>query len=170
MRIALAWLAGVAPLLALAQPCGQPTPADQEGPFYKAGAPARANLVEPGTRASRLVLTGVVRDAACRPVAGARVDLWHADEKGDYDNRGFRYRGVVTADAEGRYRIETILPPPYVGRPRHLHAKIARPGGAVLTTQLYFPGEAGRENPALVVRARALPSGETMAEYDFVLR
>ena len=167
---AAAFLLALAPWPALAQPCGQPTPADQEGPFYKAGAPARANLLEPGSKAVRLTLTGVVRDAGCRPVSGARVDVWHADEKGDYDNRGYRYRGVVTSDAEGRYRVDTLLPPPYVGRPRHVHVKVSRPGGPVLTTQLYFPGESGRENPALVVRSRTTAAGETSAEFDFVLK
>lgn len=170
MKLVLAVLAGLAPLAAAAQSCGPPTPADQEGPFYKAGAPARSNLLEPGSAAGKLVLSGVVRDAGCRPVPGARLDVWHADEKGQYDNRGYRYRGVVTADAEGRYRIETLVPPPYVGRPRHLHLKVSRPGGPVLTTQLYFPGDAGRENPALVVRSRTMPGGETAAEFDLVLK
>jgi protocatechuate 3,4-dioxygenase beta subunit len=32
---------------------------------------------------------------SCRPVAQTLVDLWHADERGEYDNGGFRYRGHV---------------------------------------------------------------------------
>jgi protocatechuate 3,4-dioxygenase beta subunit len=75
---------------------------------------------------------------------------------------------VVTTDAQGRYRLETNLPPPYMGRPRHIHVKAQRPGGKVLTTQLYFPGESGYENVALVVKMTR-DGGGRVATYDFVL-
>ena len=148
--------------------CGAPTPGDIEGPFYKSGAPKRASLVEPGSKAEKLVLSGVVRSPDCRPLANILLDFWHADANGAYDNRGYRYRGVVTTDAQGRYQLETNLPPPYSGRPRHIHVKLQRPGGRVFTTQLYFPGEARSENPALVVRM-ATADGAGRASYDFVL-
>ena len=148
--------------------CGVRTPDDIEGPFYKAGAPVRASLAEPGSKAERLVLAGVVRSADCKPLANVALDFWHADADGAYDNRGYRYRGVVTTDAEGRYRLETNLPPPYMGRPRHIHLKLQRPGGRVLTTQLYFPGESRNENAALVVKIERGEGGR-LATYDFVL-
>ncbi len=161
----LLWL----PLAALAQlPCGAATPSDTEGPFYKAGAPQRASLVEAESKAEKLVLTGVAYSAHCKPLAGVVLDFWHADERGGYDNAGFRYRGVVITDAQGRYQLETNLPPPYFGRPRHIHVKAKRPGGSVLTTQLYFPGDSHRQNPALVVKVER--DGATLrASYDFVL-
>lgn len=159
----------VIPFAALGQaPCGAPTPQDIEGPFYKAGAPARASLAEPDSKAEKLVLTGVVRSPDCKPLAGVTLDFWQADANGDYDNRGYRYRGVVTTDAQGRYRVETNLPPPYMGRPRHLHVKLQRPGARALTTQLYFPGESKRENPALVVKIERGDIGRS-ATFDFVL-
>jgi protocatechuate 3,4-dioxygenase beta subunit len=157
------------PFAARAQPkCAAPTPEDIEGPFYKAGAPARASLVEAGSKAAVFVLAGIVRSADCRPLAGVTLDFWHADAEGSYDNRGYRYRGVVTSDAEGRYRLETNLPPPYAGRSRHIHVKLQRPGGRALTTQLYFPGEARSENPKLVVTP-APGRGLQAANFDFVL-
>jgi protocatechuate 3,4-dioxygenase beta subunit len=76
---------------------------------------------------------------------------------------------VVTTDAQGRYRLETNLPPPYMGRPRHIHVKVQRPGGKVLTTQLYFPGESGHENAALVAKIER-NDGTRAAAFDFVLR
>ncbi len=165
----LLMLALCLPLSAVGQTtCGAPTPADIEGPYYKAGAPARSSLTEPASKADRLVLSGVVTSADCKPLAGVALDFWHAAADGDYDNRGYRFRGVVTTDAEGRYRLETNLPPPYMGRPRHIHVKLQRPGRPVLTTQLYFPGEARRENPALVVKV--VPGREGRASvFDFVL-
>ena len=166
---ALALILFVLPLAVLAQPrCGAPTPSDIEGPFYKSGAPARAHLAEAGSKAEKLVLSGVVRSADCRPLAGVALDLWHADASGAYDNRGYRYRGVVTTDAQGRYRLETNLPPPYMGRPRHIHVKVQPRGGRPLTTQLYFPGESRDENAALVVKMER-GEGAHMATYDFVL-
>lgn len=167
-RRALVGAALALPFAARGQGCGQPTPPDMEGPFYKAGAPMRASIVEPGSKGERIELSGRVLAADCKPVAGALLDFWQADEKGDYDNSGFRYRGKVAADAEGRYRIETILPPPYMGRPRHIHVKLQRPGGRVLTTQLYFPGEARGADPALVVKLHK-SAGARRAEFDFVL-
>jgi len=148
--------------------CGEATPEDIEGPFYKAGAPARASLVEPAAKAEKLVLSGVVRSTDCRLLPGVTLDFWHADAAGSYDNSGYRYRGVVTTDAGGGYRLETNLPPPYMGRPRHIHVKLRRSGGKVLTTQLYFPGESRGADKALVVRLERR-GGVQMASYDFVL-
>ena len=157
------------PFIALGQTqCGVPTPGDSEGPFYKAGAPVRASLVEAGSNAETMVLTGSVRSADCKPLANVSLDFWHADDRGDYDNAGYRYRGIVTTDAQGRYRLETILPPPYSGRPRHIHVKAQRLGGRVLTTQLYFPGESRDAPRALVVKMERRADGRT-ATFDFVL-
>jgi protocatechuate 3,4-dioxygenase beta subunit len=77
----------------------------------------------------------------CKPLAGALLDFWHADQHGEYDNAGFGFRGHQFTDAEGRYRLETIVPGEYPGRTRHIHAKVQASGGSVLTTQLYFPNE-----------------------------
>ena len=148
--------------------CGSATPPDMEGPFYKAGAPARPSLAEPGSKAEKMALTGVVRSADCKPLAGVKLDFWQADANGDYDNQGYRYRGVVTTDAEGRYRLETNLPPPYMGRPRHIHVKLQRPGGKILTTQLYFPGESRGADRQLVVTVEGGPKNP-QAIFDFVL-
>ena len=168
MKILVLVLLGV-PVIAQAQPaCAAPTPSDIEGPFYKAGAPARGSLQEPGSRAEKLLLTGVVRSADCKPLAGVTLDVWHADASGAYDNRGYRYRGVVTTDAEGRYRLETNLPPPYSGRPRHIHVKLQRPGGKILTTQLYFPGESRGADRELLVKMGRGP-GDLQASFEFVL-
>jgi protocatechuate 3,4-dioxygenase beta subunit len=150
------------------QKCIDLTPEDVEGPFYKAGAPQRASLVEPKSTADRLVLSGTVRDTGCRPLANVTLDFWHADAEGDYDNAGYRYRGLVRTDSQGRYALETNLPPPYSGRPRHIHVKLRRPDGKVLTTQLYFPGESRGADRGLVVEVKRGPDG-LRASFDFVL-
>lgn len=93
------------PLRALAQTCGVITPRQTEGPFFTPNSPLRTSLVESGTQAPRMLVAGRVLTPQCQPVANALVDLWHADEKGAYDNDGFRYRGHTFTDAQGRYQF-----------------------------------------------------------------
>ena len=146
------------------------TPRQTEGPYYTPNTPLRASLVEPGTQAERLVLTGRVVSAQCRPVARALLDFWHCDETGAYDNAGYRYRGHLFADAEGRFRLETIFPAIYPGRARHIHVKVQAPGRRVLTTQLYFPGDArdGLWRSELVVAMAQRLQGKTAA-FQFIV-
>lgn len=117
------------------------TPAQTEGPYFTASSPERANIR--GTAGgTKLVLTGTVVTTDCKPVARALVDFWQTDGAGAYDNSGFGFRGHQFTDAHGRYSLETVVPGLYPGRTRHIHVKVQPPGGRVLTTQLYLPGEA----------------------------
>ena len=151
----------------------EPTAPQGEGPFFKPRSPERADLREPGARGRPVELTGFVLTRRCRPVARALVDIWHADDKGDYDNSGFRYRGHQFTDAEGRYRFRTILPAVYTGRTRHYHVKVQAAGGRVLTTQLYFPDDPGNRRDSMFRRElvmRTAQAGDGLAaRFDFVL-
>jgi len=151
----------------------EPTLRQTEGPFYKPSSPQRTDLREPGMRGRPVDLSGMVLTRACQPVAGVLVDLWHADADGDYDNTGFRCRGHVFADAQGRFRFLTIVPALYPGRTRHYHVKVQAPNRPVLTTQLYFPGEAGNRRDRLFRREllmRTAAAGDGLAaRFDFVL-
>ena len=124
--------------------CGdddEPTPAETAGPFFKPRSPERTSLLEERMPGARLDVSGRVFGRGCRPLAGALLDFWHADDSGEYDNDGFRLRGHQFADARGGYRLSTIVPGLYVPRTRHIHVRVQPAGGRVLTTQLYFPGE-----------------------------
>jgi protocatechuate 3,4-dioxygenase beta subunit len=144
-----------------------------EGPFFKPSSPERADFIEPGSRARPVELSGQVLTRSCRPVARALVDVWHADERGAYDNAGFRYRGHLFTDAEGRYRFRTIVPAVYPGRTRHYHVKVQAPSQPVLTTQLYFPDEPANRRDGLFRRElvmRVAEAGDGLAaRFDFVL-
>ena len=162
--------------LPLTPACGEKperTPSQTAGPFYTPDSPQRGSLIEPGSKAERLVLTGLVLSPQCRPVANALLDFWHCDEAGEYDNRGFRYRGHVLADAQGRYSLETIVPGEYPGRTRHIHVKVRPPGGRVLTTQLYFPDEPRNRSDGIYRRELemqiARKGGQRGARFDFVV-
>ncbi len=152
---------------------GAPTPPQTAGPFYKPRSPRRTSLLEPGMGGTRIVLTGSVLTTDCRPIAGALLDFWQADDRGAYDNAGFRLRGHQFADEHGRYRLETVIPGLYSGRTRHLHVRVQAPNQPALTTQLYFPGEPGNQGdfifrPELVIAVRD-EAGAKAGAFDFVL-
>ena len=134
--------------LAQTPACGRPTAPQTAGPFFKPRSPQRKNLREKSA-APLLVVSGVVLSPQCKPLANALLDFWHADDAGEYDNRGYRYRGHQFSDAEGRFRLETIVPAEYPGRTRHIHVKVQAPGKRVLTTQLYFAGDPGNARDGL---------------------
>lgn len=144
-----------------------------EGPFYKPKSPQRWDLVERGMAGQVLTVSGLVLTQNCQPVPGALVDIWQADDDGEYDNRGFRLRGHLFADREGRYRFRTIVPGSYPGRTPHIHVKVQAPNRPVLTTQLYFPGEAGNRRDGLFRRELLLRMSEgeggRSGRFDFVL-
>ena len=113
---------------AATQQC-QPTPPGEIGPFYLPGAPRR------NVTGSGYVIEGVTRQyPSCRPLAGVKIEFWHAGPAGDYEAR---YRGITYSDAEGRYRIETDPPGHYGARPPHVHFYVTAAGYELLITQHY---------------------------------
>jgi protocatechuate 3,4-dioxygenase beta subunit len=120
----------------------KPTVPETEGPFFKPASPLRADLREPGIVGKPVELSGFVLTRSCKPIANALVDLWHADDDGKYDDKGFHLRGHQFTDRKGWYAFRTILPGLYPGRTRHFHVKVtAAAESPVLTTQFYFPDE-----------------------------
>ena len=122
---------------------------------------------------TRMIVTGYVLTRDCKPIAGAWLDFWQADDQGEYDNTGYTLRGHQFTDAIGRYTLATILPGLYPGRTRHIHVKVQAPNQPALTTQLYFPEEQQNNadsiyNPKLLVTWQDTPNG-TIALYSFVL-
>ena len=106
-----------------------PTPWDEIGPFYRPSAPQRSRI------GSGYLLTGTVRSAKdCRPIAGARIEVWQVGLNGSYDDA---HRATLIAGAKGEYRLETDLPPPYAARPSHIHILVDAPGFQGLITQHY---------------------------------
>jgi protocatechuate 3,4-dioxygenase beta subunit len=151
----------------------EPTVRQGEGPFFKPKSPERSDLRGSGAQARPAELSGFVLTRSCRPLPGVVVDLWHADEKGEYDNVGFRYRGHVITGPGGTYQFRTIVPAVYSGRTRHYHVKVQAPGSRLLTTQLYFPNEPansrdGLFQPELLMQVADSGDGLT-GRFDFVL-
>jgi catechol 1,2-dioxygenase len=128
-----------------------------------------------------LLFTGRVVSSDGTPLAGAELDVWHADAKGLYS--GFDpslpegiLRGKVYTDDDGRFELRTVVPAPYTvphdgptgqmisacgwhpWRPAHIHLLVSADGHQVLTSQLYMEGDqyldddvAGAVKPSLIV-------------------
>ena len=203
VSLTLAGVAGVPVGGAAAGPALGPTPANALGPFYPAQTPADSDadltqVAGHGGRAAGTILfvTGRVLDTRGVPLAGAELELWQANAFGRYhhpsdtDASGpldpaFQGYGRLAADAEGRYRIKTIKPPPYSSRTPHIHFIVAN-GGTRLTTQMFFEGEPMNERDVLyrylnrddrrastgrfVDRAPGMEANAVAATWDIVLR
>ncbi len=167
-----------APLLAPTPACGDDddlaaTPPQTAGPFFTPNSPERTSLREPGLTGTPLTVAGHVYTTDCRPLAGALLDFWQADDAGVYDNEGYRLRGHQFSDAEGRFVLETIVPGLYPGRTRHIHVTVQAANQPALTTQLYFPDEPanatdGIFDPALVMDLEETEDGR-QGFFTFVL-
>lgn len=150
----------------------EPTLAQTEGPFFRRDAPFKRDLAADVARGERILIGGLVLDPACRPVPGVLVQVWQADDSGHYDDQGFRLRGHQFTDLRGAWSFDTIVPAPYWPRTRHFHFKLQRPGGALLTTHLYFPGEPlNRRDREFDQRLVLGPTDGTgrLGRFDFVM-
>ncbi len=135
------------------------------GPFHVSGSPRYANganICLDGKGEPQLV-RGRVVDSEGYPVAGAKLDVWQANEDGFYDvqQKGiqpdFNLRGIFESNANGEYWFRTAKPRWYpipddgpVGRlltaldrhpnrPAHLHFIVSAPGFETATTHIFTP-------------------------------
>lgn len=116
------------------------------------GAPGEPSWIE-----------GSVRDLRGDPVPGARIEVWEADEDGQYDvqyaDGRTTGRAWLTSDEAGLYRFWGLTPTPYpiphdgpVGRmlsaagrspvrAPHLHFMVTAPGKRTLITHIFVAGD-----------------------------
>jgi len=142
------------------------TPRTIEGPLYVAGAPLSkgdTRLDDGSEQGDVLFMDGQVRGADGKPIAGAIVDVWHANTLGGYSffdpaQPKYNLRRRIETDADGRYRFRTLMPSGYAcppagptqqlldqlgrHRPAHIHFFVTAPGHRKLTTQINIDGDA----------------------------
>jgi catechol 1,2-dioxygenase len=176
-----------------------------EGPFYVAGAPVLSAPyvlpMRPDEPGERMRFSGAVRATDGTPLAGAELDIWQASAAGAYSHfhpgePEFNLRGRLLTDADGRFEVETVVPPPYeipkagatgrllealgraAFRPAHLHVKVSHERHRPLTTQIYFAGDpwldrdvvVGACKPSLVTALeRDDATGAVRCRFDLVL-
>jgi hydroxyquinol 1,2-dioxygenase len=170
------------------------------GPFHREGAPEfplGANVAKHASDGEPCIVTGTVKDATGRPVAGAKLDIWEGGADGLYDaQKGdeMNLRGVFHADAQGRFDFRCVTPTFYpvpndgpVGkmlvatgrhpmRPPHLHFWITAKGYKPLITHLFRKGGKYLDSdavfgvkPELIVDFKRGKDGVARVHYDFVL-
>ena len=95
-------------------------------------------------------VTGRVLDSSGRPIRGALVELWHADDGGNYtysanaarnpnSDPNFAGFGQFLTGSSGGYKFRTIKAGLYRGRTRHFHFGVTIPGRlSRYTTQLFW--------------------------------
>lgn len=137
------------------------------GPFHVADAPelpmgADICLDQKG---EPMLVRGVIRSVDGTPLAGAKIDVWQANDEGFYDvqQKGlqpdFNLRGVFRTGADGRYWFRGVKPKFYpipddgpVGqllralgrhpyRPAHLHYILEAEGYDRLVTHIFDPDD-----------------------------
>jgi protocatechuate 3,4-dioxygenase beta subunit len=135
-------LAAVAAAPAAATPGCSATLQDGFGPFGRGSPPIRSSI------GKGHVLTGVVLSVVgCKPLAGARVELWQANAKGRYVRA---LSGTVVTDRSGGFRFEGPYPAAYEGRSPHIHLRIVGRGHEVLLSR-YEPARGARRGSLRLV-------------------
>ena len=171
------------------------------GPFHVDDAPhyQLGDDVANGAKGQPCRVQGSVKGVQGEAVPNARIEVWQSDEKGLYDvqyadRSQHQARGILTADAQGRFHFQSILAMPYpiphdgpVGklleatarhpwRPAHLHFKIEAPGYETLITHVFRKDDPYLASDAvfgvresLVTDWLQLADGSYQLDFDFVL-
>jgi hydroxyquinol 1,2-dioxygenase len=145
------------------------------GPFHVADAPELpmgANICL-DQKGEDMVISGRILDTDGKPIAGAVLDVWQANDEGFYDvqQKGiqpdFNLRGVFRTGEDGRYWFRAVKPKCYpipedgpVGRllrdlgrepyrPAHLHYILKAGGFDTLVTHIFDPDDPYIETDAV---------------------
>jgi catechol 1,2-dioxygenase len=139
------------------------TTANLLGPFWRLNSPHTENggsIVRSPTPGPVLFVNCWLKDQGGKPIAGAKVDVWHSSPEGFYEQQDpkqapMNLRGQFTTDAEGKFGFRSVKPAGYpipidgpVGdlvragkrhhyRPAHLHFLIFKEGFKTLISQIY---------------------------------
>jgi len=171
------------------------------GPFHVEGAPhyELGDDVANGAKGTPCVVRGTVKGIGGEPIPGAYLDVWQSDGDGLYDVQHAdlghaQARGILKADAQGRYHFRSIVAVPYaiphdgpVGamleatgrhpwRPGHLHFLVKAPGYETLITHVFRDHSDYLDSDAVFGVRQSLvcdwvqqADGTYLMEYDFVL-
>jgi len=147
------------------QAYGDATEATVFGPFFVENSPEipSGGDLAFGAAGEPCWVEGTVTDSTGKPVPGARIEVWEADEDGFYDTQYGDERTAARAHlftgVDGGYRFWALTPTPYpiphdgpVGellaatgrspmRASHLHFMVSAPGLRTLVTHIFVQGD-----------------------------
>ena len=144
---------------------GNATEATVFGPFFVNDAPfiEHGGDIAGAGSGQACWVEGTVKDTEGNPIAGARIEVWEADDDGFYDvqytDGRVSGRAYLFSDAEGKYSFWGLTPTPYpipydgpVGkmleatgrspmRASHLHFMVTSPNKRKLVTHIFVAGD-----------------------------
>lgn len=143
------------------------TPRATEGPYYPDHLPLDQDndlvTIKGGAVAEGVITNfgGRLLDADGKPISGAVVELWQADNNGCYIHSNgtqqgkerdakFQGFGKMETNAKGEYRFRTIKPGLYTGRTIHWHVAVKKGDKRFLTTQLFIAGVPQNERDGIL--------------------
>jgi hydroxyquinol 1,2-dioxygenase len=144
---------------------GEATEATVFGPFFVEDAPRLpiGGDISGGAAGEPCWVEGTIHDTDGVPVAGARIEVWEADDEGfydvQYDDGRTAGRGHLFSGPDGDFRFWATTPTPYpiphdgpVGRmlvavnrspmrASHLHFMVSAAGHRTLVTHIFVRGD-----------------------------
>lgn len=136
---------GFATIASARENCGflEPSESIDPPPEYLPGAPTRTSLLDDGVGGQRVRIFGNALTTKCDPLALAKLEFWQTDEKGNYDDVGYRLRAAQRTGTDGSFELETVMPGAYNG-PRHIHFLLTTRIGSslqpvILSGGIFFP-------------------------------
>lgn len=154
-----------------------------EGPYYFDPKLIRANITEGRPGLPMQLLLKVIDSGTCTPIAGAHVDIWHADARGIYSgyaNQGDSHdlstksetylRGIQMTSADGTASFRSIYPGWYPGRTPHIHVKVFLDALTLVTGQIYFEDAESVRIYREYQPYAARPTPDTTNATDFIFK
>jgi protocatechuate 3,4-dioxygenase alpha subunit len=144
------------------------TPSQTVGPYFRLGLDELNQSDVAGVGAhSPILVQGQVLDGAAEPIPDCVIEVWQADENGEYAfingkpnekaRAGFAGFARVPTDIDGRFQFRTVKP----GRVPYIDARMQAPHALImigmrgllkfLMTRLYFPDPSSAEDPVLLL-------------------
>lgn len=120
-----------------------PTPSAGRDEAFRPGSPERVSLIDPKfpSPGTPLTLTGTVSGIRCGRIAGARVDVWHANPDGVFDPATMAFRGYQRTDSLGAFVFRTLVPGAPAGRAPYVGVNVKVTGKVDFWTVLFFPDD-----------------------------
>jgi protocatechuate 3,4-dioxygenase beta subunit len=105
-------------------------------------APSIIDLAGATEADERLLISGSVSGEDCATLlAGAIVEVWHANAEGEYGD----FYGAMMTDNKGHYQLTTIKPGSYLIDEQtvasHLHFRVAHPEAQPVELEVMFEGD-----------------------------
>ncbi len=113
-----------------------------------------------------IIIQGTVKNNFCEPVTDANIEIWQACASGRYNHPGeyytvpqvdpnFQYMAQIATDADGKYKIKTVVPGAYPlsetnWRAPHVHFHVSHRKHYDLITQMFFAGQPYNKNDGVL--------------------